>query len=79
MTRWFRRARRSPALVAGAAILLFMVALAVFAPVVAPYDPTLQDLTNGLAPPSAAHLFGTDQLGRDILSRIIAATRTDLR
>lgn len=79
LTRWLRRARRSPALLAGAAILTFMVALAVFAPVVTPYDPNLLDLSNGLAPPSAAHLFGTDQLGRDILSRVIAATRTDLR
>ncbi|MFZ1384619.1 MAG: ABC transporter permease [Propionicimonas sp.] len=77
--RWLRRAGRSPALLAGTAILVVMVALAVFAPVVAPYDPTLQNLGNGLAPPSAAHLFGTDQLGRDILSRVIAATRTDLR
>lgn len=75
--RWLRRARRSRTLLAGAAILLVMLALAVFVPT--PYDPAAQNLGNGLAAPSAAHWFGTDQLGRDILSRVIAASRTDLR
>jgi len=60
-------------------ILGVMVVLAVFAPVLAPYDPSAQDLGNGLRPPSAAHWFGTDQLGRDIWSRVIAAASTDLR
>ncbi|MFT4110986.1 ABC transporter permease [Propionicimonas sp.] len=77
LARWWRRARRTPTLLAGAAILLFMFSLAVLGPT--PYDPSAQDLANGLAPPSAAHWFGTDQLGRDILSRVIAAARTDLR
>jgi len=75
--RWLRRARRTPTLVAGAAIMLAVVAVAVFSPT--PYDPSAQDLGNGLAAPSLAHWFGTDQLGRDILSRVIAATGTDLR
>ena len=75
--RWLRRARRSRTLLAGSAILLVMLVLAMFVP--APYDPAAQSLTNGLAAPSAAHWFGTDQLGRDIFSRVIAATRTDLR
>lgn len=78
-TRWLRRAWRTPTLLAGTAILLAMLVLAVFGPLIAPYDPGAQDLTNGLAPPSTAHWFGTDQLGRDILSRVIAATSTDLR
>ncbi len=77
--RWWRRARRTPALVAGAIILAVMVVLAVFAPLIAPYDPSAQDLAHGLQPPSGAHWFGTDQLGRDILSRVIAAAGTDLR
>jgi len=71
--RWLRRARRTPALVAGTAILVVVGVVAVLAPVIAPYDPASQDLGNGLAPPSAAHWFGTDQLGRDILSRVMAA------
>lgn len=75
--RWWRRALRTPTLLAGATILLFMTFLAVFSPT--PHDPDLQDLTNGLAAPSSAHWFGTDQLGRDILSRVIAAAGTDLR
>jgi peptide/nickel transport system permease protein len=77
--RWLRRARRSPALVAGAFLLTFMVAISVLAPLVAPYDPETQNLGGGLAAPSASHWFGTDQLGRDILSRVIWAGRTDLR
>jgi len=77
--RWLRRARRTPALVAGTAILVVVGVVAVLAPVIAPYDPASQDLGNGLAAPSAAHWFGTDQLGRDILSRVIAAAATDLR
>ncbi|MCB0912032.1 MAG: ABC transporter permease [Propionibacteriaceae bacterium] len=75
--RWLHRARRNPTLIAGAVIMLAVLAIAVFSPT--PYDPFAQNLDNGLAAPSAAHWFGTDQLGRDILSRVIAATRTDLR
>jgi peptide/nickel transport system permease protein len=79
---WLRgldRARRHPGVLIGAAILTFMVLISVFAPVVAPYDPETQNLGNGLAVPSASHWFGTDQLGRDIFSRVIWAGRTDLR
>lgn len=79
IARWFGRARRSPALVAGALILAVVVLSAVLAPVLAPYDPAAQDLGNGLAAPSASHWFGTDQLGRDIWSRVLWAGRTDLR
>ena len=78
-TRWLLPAGRSPALIAGALILTLMVLVAVLAPLVAPYDPDTQNLGNGLAAPSASHWFGTDQLGRDILSRVIWAGRTDLR
>lgn len=71
--------KRPPALVAGAVMVSAMVAIAVLAPVLAPYDPAAQDLANGLLPPSAEHWFGTDQLGRDVLSRVLVAARTDLR
>jgi peptide/nickel transport system permease protein len=57
-------------------LLLFIVALA--APLLAPADPTMQDLSARLAPPSAAHWMGTDQLGRDILSRIIFGARVSM-
>lgn len=62
----------------GAALLAGFAALAVFGPAIAPYDPNAQDLFAMLEPPSAAHLFGTDNAGRDILSRIIHGTRYTL-
>lgn len=56
-------------------LFLFVLFLAVFGPWVAPYGPSDADLLNGLKPPSRDHLFGTDQFGRDILSRVIAGAR----
>ncbi len=53
--------------------------LALLAPWIAPYDPTALGLAEGLQPPSATHWFGTDQLGRDILTRVLHAARTDLQ
>ncbi len=63
---------------AGVAIAAAYVAVALLAPVFAPYDPLQIDPVNRLAPPSAEHLLGTDELGRDVLSRLIFAARTDL-
>lgn len=59
----------------GIAILTVMCLAAVFAEVIAPFDPATQDSMAELAPPSAAHWLGTDQFGRDILSRVIYGTR----
>lgn len=73
-----RRALGSLTLVAGALLLAAIALVAVFAPALAPYSPTAQDLSAGLLPPSAAHPFGTDQLGRDVFSRVLFAARTDL-
>jgi peptide/nickel transport system permease protein len=56
---------------------LFLLA-AIFGPVVAPYDPLATNTALALKPPSAAHWFGTDQLGRDIFSRVLVATRLDI-
>ncbi|RWX76731.1 ABC transporter permease [Neorhizobium lilium] len=66
-------------LVAGASILLFFILMAVFAPLIAPYDPILQDGSARLQAPSLPHPFGTDNFGRDILSRIIWGARIDLQ
>ena len=63
---------------AGIIICLFWIAAAILAPVIAPYDPILQDLTLRLQPPSAAHIFGTDNFGRDIFSRVIYGGRYSL-
>jgi len=58
-------------------LFTLFVLLALFGPLAAPYDPLASNTDIALQPPSAAHWFGTDQLGRDILSRIIVATRLD--
>jgi ABC-type dipeptide/oligopeptide/nickel transport system permease subunit len=62
----------------GASLLAVFVLLALFGQAIAPYDPNAQDLFAMLEPPSAAHLLGTDNVGRDILSRIIVGTRFTL-
>jgi ABC-type dipeptide/oligopeptide/nickel transport system permease subunit len=62
----------------GAVVILMMVLVAVFAPVIAPYNPYEPDLQNSLAPPSSEHWLGTDALGRDTLSRLIYGSRTSL-
>ncbi|QIM17959.1 ATP-binding cassette domain-containing protein [Leucobacter coleopterorum] len=77
--RAWRRALHSPTLLAGSLLFAVIVLLAFFAPVIAPYSPTSQDLSGGLLPPSPEHWFGTDQLGRDVLSRMLFAAQTDLR
>jgi len=59
-------------------IVITMTLLAIFAPVIAPYSPTEADSASFLQPPSAAHLFGTDNVGMDIFSRSIYAPRIDL-
>ena len=71
-------ARRNPLAVLGIALLLGFIVVALLAPWIAPADPTTLDLQQRLASPSAAHLFGTDELGRDILSRILLGTRISL-
>lgn len=72
-----RRAQlqRSPSFVIGIAIVLFWVLCALFGPLVVPYDPLAQDVINSIAPPDAQHWFGTDQLGRDVFSRVITGAR----
>jgi peptide/nickel transport system permease protein len=69
---------RRPTFIAGAAILLFWVVCAVFGHAIAPQDPLAQQLLATNKPPSAAHWFGTDQLGRDVFSRVIVGARTIL-
>jgi len=66
---------RRPTFVAGAAIVLFWVACALFGAAIAPHSPYAQQLLATSAPPSAAHWFGTDQIGRDVLSRVIVGAR----
>jgi peptide/nickel transport system permease protein len=78
--RWdaLRRAARARLAPFGAVVLLLALAAALCAPVIAPYHPHAQDLSRTLAPPSRAHLLGTDNVGRDVLSRVIWGTRVSL-
>ena len=79
--RWYRvwlRTLQSPAMLFGLAILALMVFCAVFAPWLAPQDPNAQDINQRLTPPGAGYWLGTDQLGRDLLSRVIYGTRPTL-
>jgi peptide/nickel transport system permease protein len=69
---------KNKAALAGFLIILFFVFIAIFADLIAPYDPYEQSLYDRLQPPSGKHLFGTDDLGRDILSRIIYGARISL-
>jgi peptide/nickel transport system permease protein len=72
--RW-RLLLRRPMFWVGASILVFWVVCAVFGYQIAPYSPLAQQLLNANAAPSAAHWFGTDPLGRDVLSRVITGAR----
>lgn len=63
---------------AGAVVLFAWIAVAVLAPFISPYDPNMPDLAVRLLPPSLAHPFGTDPLGRDVLSRVIHGARLTL-
>jgi len=74
----WRRFRRNRLAVLGAAIVVLLVLVAVFADVIAPYSPTLVNLNAQFEPPSLQHPFGTDYFGRDILSRVIHGARISL-
>jgi len=76
--RQFVIALRQPAIGIGAVIMLVFLLAALLAPLLAPYGPLEQNISAGLSPPSAAHLFGTDKLGRDIFSRILYGARISL-
>jgi len=67
---WYRFSKNRLA-VAGSAIVVLLFVVSLLAPWIAPFDPTAIDLKNILQPPSAKHWFGTDQLGRDVMSRMI--------
>jgi ABC-type dipeptide/oligopeptide/nickel transport system permease subunit len=73
-----RRRSRGLFLPVGATLLAAFLLIALLGNVIAPYDPNAQDLLAILDPPSAAHWFGTDEIGRDILSRVIVGTRITL-
>lgn len=76
--RLLRYLVRNPLTLTGVLIVLVLLVVATFAPWIAFQDPTVQDLANALAAPSAAHPFGTDEYGRDVFSRLVYGARITL-
>ncbi|RVL95346.1 ABC transporter permease, partial [Sinorhizobium meliloti] len=68
----------TPTILIAVVILGGWLVIALAASAIAPYDPNAVDIMNMLSPPNAAHLFGTDQVGRDVFSRVLFASRVDL-
>src|SRR6266571_5162347 len=81
MTLWgdvWRRLRRNKLAILGTTIILGLILTAVLAPLIAPYPPDAQNLSNFLAAPSVHHWFGTDTLGRDYFSRVVYGSRVSI-
>lgn len=72
------RLRLTAPMAVAVVILIGWLVVALAAPYIAPYDPTAVDILNMLAPPSAEHWFGTDQVGRDVFSRVVFGARIDV-
>lgn len=79
MKDFFYRLIHNKLAVTGGVILILFILMAVLAPVIAPYDPYYMDASATLAPPSAEHLLGTDNMGRDILSWIFYGAQISLK
>jgi len=77
-SRRIRAVARNKKTVLGLAMDAFLVMIALLAPLLAPYDPLVQDVRNMLSPPSKQHLFGTDDLGRDVFSRVLYGARVSV-
>src|SRR5262245_1291854 len=75
----FRRILKSRAAMSGGTIIGLFIALAILAPALAPYEPLRGRLVDRLQAPSASHWFGTDELGRDVLSRVLFGARISLQ
>src|ERR687897_1504843 len=75
---WLRLLLQNPAAVASLGLLLLMLLLAVFAPAIAPFDPNFVNPADRLDPPSGKYWFGTDDLGRDVFSRVVYGARVSL-
>jgi peptide/nickel transport system permease protein len=81
VSEWSRMRRvflGRPLVVFGLVVIIIFILIAIFAPLIAPYDPFEPDLSSALSGPNAQHWLGTDPLGRDTLTRVIYGTRTSL-
>lgn len=74
----WKRLKRNRMAMIGMVIILLLIACAIFAPLIAPYDYEYQDYNAILQPPSGTHLMGTDNFGRDIFSRVVYGTRISI-
>lgn len=74
----WKRFKRNPTAVIGLVVVVLLILIAIFAPLIAPYDYQTQDYASMMQSPSLKHLFGTDQFGRDIFSRCIYGARYSL-
>lgn len=70
--------RQNKLAMVGTVLVAFFILIAIFAPLIAPYDPIEVDLSRTLLPPSSEHIFGTDQFGRDIFSRVVYGARIEV-
>ena len=78
MRNFWRAFSRNRLAIVGGVVVLSLALMALLAPVIAPWDPNRPDVKRILEPPSTRHLFGTDQLGRDVLSRMLHGARVSL-
>lgn len=78
-TDFWKRFKKNKIALAGSCVVILLFAVSIFAPVIAPYDPHEINLKLVLAPPSSSHLCGTDQLGRDVFSRMVWGSRISLK
>ena len=81
MERWnafYSQLKKNKAAIIGGYIILFYLLMTIFGPLIAPYDPLEIDLVNKLEPPSTEHLMGTDDKGRDVLSRLLYGSQLSL-
>jgi peptide/nickel transport system permease protein len=77
-SRVWRRLRRNPTALAGGLIVLLFIAVAIAAPLLAPYEPNVSSWLTVRKPPTSAHWMGTDDVGRDVMSRLIHGSRASL-
>jgi peptide/nickel transport system permease protein len=75
---YWKRFRSNPLAIGGSITILFLIALGLIAAKIVPHDPLQQDLLHRLTPPSSHHWFGTDELGRDVFSRMLIGVRLSL-
>ena len=78
-TKKFYRIRKNSSLIFGTVLLLTILLTAILCPYLTPYDPVSVNLSNALQPPNRSNLLGTDNLGRDVLTRILYGARVDLK